>query len=221
MRRPFSGSSTAWIALGVATLVALPPVRRALRTATVSAVVGAMRIGDTVRTAGQRVTTETRRIFEDASTERETMRHETIDPRSWLRDKVVHGVATTIDAADSVARGVRSVLNQREVDVETGAIGMPVVDDKTQRAANEWSSQAVADSYTVAEQKPEASTLTSQENPPQSAYQEPPRASGGVPSDFALRNQDQLKAFQEDVRDVGASLMPQYRNLLQGNEPQH
>ncbi|KUO95548.1 hypothetical protein [Ferroacidibacillus organovorans] len=221
MRRPFTGSSTAWFALGVVTLVALPPVRRVLRTATVSAVVGAMRIGDTIRTTGQRVTTETRRIFEDASAERDTMRHESIDPRSWLRDKVVHSVATTMDAADSVARSVRSALNQREVDVETGAIGMPVVDEKTQRAANEWSSQAVADSYTVTEQKPGASAARKQANPPQSAYQEPMQSSGGVPGDFALRNQDQLKAFQEDVRDVGASLMPQYRSLLQGEEPQH
>lgn len=107
--------------MGLIALLAAPPVRRTLRSATVGATVGALRAADGLRLALSRMGGEAREIIDDARERRELWRRKGAvgDGRSWARRAAVRGLAATMDAAEGTAS--RAVGLWRRVGAQTGA----------------------------------------------------------------------------------------------------
>ncbi|MCY0874852.1 MAG: hypothetical protein OWT28_00995 [Firmicutes bacterium] len=214
--RPFRDNPAAWIALGVVGVLAIPPVRRALRAATVSAAVGVLKLGDRLADVGGRVTEESKAILADASDKREQWRqHEQQGSgESWLRKTVVGGLASTLGVADNVSEGARRTFfrGRSAVQMETGAIGGSDAQAPTLSEGASW--QAVESAAT--ENVPEQKVLPEHLMPkPLSSTQAHPHTGRHVPGDLAVRNPEALAQFADAVEEVGAGLKPEYQELLE------
>lgn len=114
-----------WVALGVAALLTLPPVRKALRAATITAAVGVLKLGSGVRQVGAKVVEESQTILTDATElaqEWQTPDLPKTENGSWLRKGIVSGLATTLGAAEKLTQTARQTLYQTRAatQMETG-----------------------------------------------------------------------------------------------------
>lgn len=122
-----------WVALGVAALLTLPPVRKALRAATITAAVGVLKLGSGVRQVGAKVVEESQTILTDATElaqEWQTPDLPKTENGSWLRKGIVSGLATTLGAAEKLTQTARQTLYQTRAatQMETGSIDPSVRD---------------------------------------------------------------------------------------------
>lgn len=213
--RSFRDNPAAWIALGVVGVLAIPPVRKALRAATVSAAVGVLKIGDGLAHMGGRVTQEASSILTDAADKREQWRRQA-DPaigESWFRKTVVGGLASTFSAADTVSHGARQAFlkGRSAVQMETGEMGNAAQFDTRTATGDRWQAAEPTADLSVASKKtlPEHLMPTSLD-----ANTAHPHTGRHVPGDLAIRNPEAFMQFAEAVQEVGAGLKPEYENLL-------
>lgn len=229
MGRSWKEYPASWIALGVVGLLALPPVRRALRAATVSAAVSVLKLGDGVVQVGGKVKEETQTILADATVKRDEWRKtdETGRGESWLRKTVVNGLATTLDAADKVVHGTREALYKVRPSVmtEMSTLGEPPqqqdnlaaeeLGDEEQNAAvsaphGQWQSVTDTDSETKGNLLPEhlLPELVGHKT-------ETTHTGRRVPTDFAVRSPEAMLSFSHAVEEFGAELKPEYQQLVE------
>jgi len=205
--RSFRDNPAAWIALGVVGILALAPVRRALRTATVSAAVGVLKLGDGLVQAGGRVTEESKAILADASDKRDEWRQRSDrgSGESWLRKTVVTGLASTLGAADQLTQGVRQTFfgERPATQTEVGEIGEVESDDVS---GETWAAVPTQERKELPEHLlPKPFGEASQHG----------HTGRHVPGDFAVRNPDAMMRFAQAVQEVGAGLKPEYQELLE------
>lgn len=205
--RSFRDNPAAWIALGVVGILALAPVRRALRAATVSAAVGVLKLGDGLVQAGGRVTEESKAILADASGKRDEWRQKSDhgSGESWLRKTVVTGLASTLGAADQLTQGARQTFfrDRSATQTEVGEIGEVESDDFS---GETW----------TAVQTQERKELPEHLLPkPFGEVSQHGHTGRHVPGDFAVRSPDAMMRFAQAVHEVGAGLKPEYQELLE------
>lgn len=200
LKRSFAvKNSVGWIALGVATLLAVPSVRRVLRSATLNAAVGVMALGDGVGRLGVRKNHGS--VQTDAGnprTERNVEQtHDQWQPqksqeRPWLRQAVVNGLASTMNATEGVVEGTKDwVRKVRTVgSTEIGQMGTDTVNH--------------------------GNSLLSDHLLPQTDGENTRRqySKRGLPDDFAVKNHQALLHFAHDVDQVGADFKPDYHSFV-------
>ncbi len=178
-----------WIALGAVALLASPTVRKALRSVTVSATVGVLKLGDSVKDMGTKVNHQTQNVVSEAIEKRDTWRAQTDSP-NWVRDAVIKGVASTMGAADTVTQGAKNWYQQvrRDVATEVGDVGAVGTSDN----------HLLPENLLPKNVQNVAPTQASNQN---------------VPGDFAARNTTMMSTFRDDVFSIGAEFKPEYERM--------
>lgn len=179
-----------WIALGAVALLASPMIRKALRSATVSATVGVLKLGDSVKDVGTKMNHQTHDVVTEAMEKRDAWRTQTDSPK-WVRDAVVKGVASTMNAADTVTQGAKNWYQQvrRDVTTEVGEVG--AVESKS-------SNDLLPDNLLPRNVQNDTIKHTPNQH---------------VPGDFAVRRTDMMSTFRDDVFSVGAEFKPEYERM--------
>ena len=178
-----------WIALGAVVLLASPKVRKALRSATVAGAVSVLKLGDGIKDMGSKMNHETRDMVTEARNKRDAWRSQE-DTSHWVRDAVVKGVATTMNAAETITEGAKNWYQQVRtgVSTEVGEMGA------TQKSA--------------ANLLPEHLLPQSEDHQSLSQHDH-----NHVPGDFAVRRSDMMSMFRDDVIGVGAEFKPEYQRM--------
>lgn len=200
LRRSFTaGNPVGWIALGVASLLAVPAIRRTLRSVTVNAAVGVMALGDGVKRLGAGKNDGT--VQTDAglpnSAANSLQTHDQIETqtdqeRPWLRQVVVNGLASTMNATEGVVEGTRGWVRKVRTanSTEIGKIGTDTAN----------SGRSLLPAHLL----PQTAGAQTRKHFPQH----------GAPDDFAVKNSQALRQFVDDVAHVGADFKPDYHSLI-------
>lgn len=178
-----------WIAIGAVALLASPTIRKALRSVTVSAAVGVLKLGDSVKDMGSKVNHQTQDVVTEAMEKRDAWRTQTDSP-NWVRESVVKGVASTLNAADNVTQGAKKWYQQvrRDVAAEVGEVGF--VESSSHNLLPEHLLPKIVQNDT---------------------FKHAPNQH--VPGDFAVRSTDMMSTFRDDVFSVGAEFKPEYERM--------
>ncbi len=184
-----------WVALGVVALLAMPPVRRALRLATVSAAVGVLKLTDGIKDMGGKVMDQTGQIMADATQKKEewTAAAKSEPPTSKIRQTVISGLASTLSAVDAVSESAKRMVPKRPTfaNAEFGSLGEDHTNERDAMLPDHLLPKT-SSSYQAQNRQP----------------------SGHVPEDFAVRKTDALLSFVDDVNNVGATFKPEYKQML-------
>lgn len=199
-----------WIVLGVAVALAARPVRRALREATVSAAVGALKLSDTLRGATDSARVEVRELLDDAQTRRDHWRKKArrTDDRPWMRKAIVNGLASALTTVEGVTQGTAGWFSKLRVigNAEVGAIG----EDATSGGPAEESENASFPDNPHASPEPPLQTTALSWR-----AQEHMQPAHTAASDYAVKSTEALMSFARDVKGVGAELKPEYRDVIE------
>ncbi len=196
-----AGNPVGWIALGVASILAVPAIRRTLRSATVNAAVGVMAFGDGVKRLGGGKNDGT--VQTDAglpnSAANSLHTHDqsetrTDQKRPWLRQAVVNGLASTMNATEGVVEGTRGWMRKARTagSTEIGQMGTDTANS--------------GGSLLPAHLLPQTAGAQTRKHYPQH----------GAPDDFSVKNKNSqaLRHFVDDVAHVGADFKPDYHSLV-------
>jgi len=231
-----------WVALGVAALLTLPPVRKALRAATISAAVGVLKLGSGVRQVGAKVAEESQTILTDAAELAQEWRAPDLpkaETGSWLRNGVVSGLATTFGAAERLTQTARQTLQRTRAatQMETGSMdpslgegvaaqpaqgqvkGTPAQVQSSgakgieQGMLGSWLRQEVASARSA--QKDDSPLLPSSLLP-QTQHSVGAQPTGRhMPQGFAVQTPETVAALVKSAQEAGAGLKPEFEGMAQ------
>jgi|GEM_PF-3612708 len=207
LRRSFTVENpVGWIALGVASLLAVPAIRRTLRSATVNAAVGVMALGDGVKRLGggnndgtvqtdaglPNSAANSLQTHDQSETRTDQSETRTDQERPWLRQAVVNGLASTMNATEGVVKGTRGWMRKVRTagSTEIGRIGADTASS--------------GGSLLPAHLLPQTAGAQTRKH----------YSKHGAPDDFAVKNSQALRHFVDDVAHVGADFKPDYHSLV-------
>ncbi|MHB1627351.1 MAG: hypothetical protein ACYCVB_03065 [Bacilli bacterium] len=189
-----------WVAVGAAAFLAVPAVRRVLRSAAANAASGAMTLGEGVRRFGVRkkggsVQTYSENVRTDgnAAQTHDQWQAPRLLERPRLRQAVVRGIASTMNAAEGVVEGTKGLVRKARTasSTEIGQIGAD-----TGNAGG-----SLLPGYLL----PQAAGSRTRGQHPQH----------GASGDFAVKNDLDLPHFTHAAdHHVGVDFKPDYRNFV-------
>ncbi len=188
-----------WVAVGAAAFLAVPAVRRVLRSTATNAASRVMALGEGVRRFDIRKTggsvqtySENTRADENAAQTHDQWQAPRLLERPRLRQAVVRGIASTMNAAEGVVEGTKELVRRARTasSTEIGQIGVNTGNTGGSLLPGHLLPQTVGMRRTRR-----------------------PHPQHGAPGDFAVKNDLDPPHFAYDADHAGVDFKPDYRSF--------